>query len=438
MRTALFMMTVVAVFSLPSIAQEKLATGVGWFETRNNGKTIIYDTPDGVFRLDDGKATPRNICPAGSRMIYANSSEIKPLQDAILAETDGCLVHVNLTNGSTTELVKACSSAEVVEYGLDGNWCIVQVRVDRERAKPRYDYYRVDLNRATSERVLKTTSEIEDQTADFRRAVLEKNTLTVNCPGPKDKTLLQYRVDIKTKAVKSKVISEDEEADSPTTKPAETFDSLDGKTKVVIGRTDGKMVTGKEERDLDLPKSERWALPNRKAKPGFLTIYSVSDTNKDGKIDRNEGDLIEIYLLDLRTLKLALLADSKKENIGRDWSEDGRFAFWSRCEDRHSLYAHDTVTGKTSKLIDAAKFCIPCITLPDGRLIVNVDSGSSLTLVDLLDEKAKPVKVLGNVFSKWTLTANNTLVYWASGDQGDLIRIKIPPRTISTQPTTAP
>ncbi len=95
-----------------------------------------------------------------------------------------------------------------------------------------------------------------------------------------------------------------------------------------------KLYLAREGKEAELfeGKYRAWALPDVPLSPRRLAIQRLADTNKDGKISKKGGDLAEIWLLDLTTLKKQLLVDAKQENIMRGWSADGQVLAFKRWE----------------------------------------------------------------------------------------------------------
>ena len=181
------------------------------------------------------------------------------------------------------------------------------------------------------------------------------------------------------------------------------------------------------------------ASPNLDDSPTFLAVY----TRADPKTKFTVGENREIYLLDLKTLKFIRLAHAPRHPAGTGLVAGGAIPLLDAQESNGdnvvtSLYAHDTVTGKTRRLT-RTETGIEEVVMDDGFLLANIDG--HLCAIDLTAEDAPSIRLTDDSGGKCDIWGK-MVAYTRDPAKGSLSLVPMPlrkrPATSHPAPATAP
>ncbi len=402
-----WMLVMCVSLSVPAWGQEHaVAVGVLDFWVVAEGRVLVFIQEDGIYRVSQ---TEKEACP-----LFRGAPDVRGWMDerTMALGKGNDLVVLDVLSGAMKTVLANYMAYEVLDCAGGESFRIILAW--RDRPEPTWSFHIVFPAAGKARTVL----ELPADTDVVPRVVDEGRTLVVESDG-KGELRTQHRVDLRTFEVTRRVYSGQE-------LPLGVVDGWtcpDGKTRVTVD--DGKLwvVAGSERRPLGILVGRFSPAANRRTKPTHVALCGLTDTNGDGRIAREDGDVMQCVVLDLASLRLTLLADANCESVKGHWSDDGRYFIWS-VPDPDKQYAYDSRTDQTQPLLTGA--ARPDITLPDGRLIA-ADHGS-LSLLDMAGRGNVKQQVLVDALpSKWRVFGNS-IVYLQGDPDSRLLRRLIPQR----------
>jgi hypothetical protein len=224
---------------------------------------------------------------------------------------------LDLESGKATVCVSGAGNYKAFAMKPGRPWFMVMAI----RMAPRIDFefYKVSASTGKATRVYHTA---DDFGVEKHKVTKDGKTLVVHTESEKPGLLIRRTVDLASRKVKVKRV--------PRARQVQSYPLADGKGAVVEEKDSLFLVRGSERKDLFPGPGRAWAQPNTAKSPRWLRVQHLVDSTGDGRIAREDGDWVEMWILDLRTLKKKRLADTARENIGRDWSDDGKYLIYNR------------------------------------------------------------------------------------------------------------
>jgi len=339
----------------------KIAAGVQSWWIMDDGARVVFLDANGFHSWEEagGRMAMLHPCRLAGAVWQVGEKHL------CLQDEEGRLVLLDIKAGKAATALRGAESYEVygIEKGRD--WFIVQA--DRGDDNPGKDFYRLRLD-GNSQRVYETA----DAHDVFAAAVsADGKGLTIWSESDDPNRMVRESVDLATGKAKTEAVGREEAAAEGE---EANFALADGKGAVVVRKGRVRLAADGKEQDL-LPAGGRcWARANLAEGPTHLAVCRLTDTNGDGLLAREDGDRVELWMVDLRTGRANLLADANGENIERDWSPDGQCFPWSRWKEGGGcdLLVYSPRDGKTTAFPSPGKnrLWLPEAFLADGRILV--------------------------------------------------------------------
>ena len=305
----------------PAQPEPFLSNVRGWW-VLDNGKILIVHKNNRLATCDINSGATKSIGkePGSIRQLYRISKN-----------TLGYEVHgENFSIMDTqTGKVNVCVAGKgnYEPFGIKPNRGWFVVMAIRMSQGSNFEFHQVDLRTRKTRRLYDTNDQYG---VENFKITDDGKYLVVWTESDDVKTIIRRTVDLKTLKVKV----------SQTPRWRKVYPLVGGGR---IVKQDHKLVLERKEKLKDIfPQRGRvGAIPNCKKAPRWLAVQRLTDTNNDGRISRNDGDFIELWLLDLASLKKTQLADSICENIVRGWSKDGKYFAFSRWDRPDNLKGNE-------------------------------------------------------------------------------------------------
>jgi hypothetical protein len=300
---------------------------------------------EGIIRLVDPKrGTIREVCDAKARIRGVEQLDAARLVCDVADVAGKGLLLLDLETGKAAICFSGAESYSTLGIKPGRGWLMVKVERTEEAET---EFHRVDLKTRKAEVIFACKRYVEaSEVTD------DGVNLIVHTDSDKEEERIRHTVDLATKAVKTE----------KARRPAESWPQVDGQGSVVLDKH--KLFRERDgQRDpFFADPCWVWAEPNRKKAARWLMVNRLVDSNHDGKLAREDGDLVEIWVLDLKTLEMKQLADAKRENIDRDWSDDEAWLVYNRLlvsKDSKSLHGYlvlyEAATGTEKELAPVGK-----------------------------------------------------------------------------------
>jgi len=297
------------------------------------GKITVFDPKTGkVQRVHDEKKPIREVFPISRAVIgYEVHGE------------NFTMLH--LGTGRATVCVSGGGNYEAFAVKPGRGWFMVMAI--RMMPKINFEFHRVDLRTGETSKVYETGDRFGVEQFNVTD---DGTTLVVVTESGSVKTLIKRTVDMRLRTVVVENV--------PRFVRRKSFPLVGAQGRVAQEKDSLFLVRGGRREDLFPGLGRAWVIPNDKNASRWLKVGHIVDSNKDGNIAREDGDWIEIWVLDLATIEKKRLADTACENIGRGWTKDGAYIVYNRIRRPKGapgsyfgdIMLHEAVTGKTHTL----------------------------------------------------------------------------------------
>ena len=186
-------------------------------------------------------------------------------------------------------------------------------------------FFRVEIANAKSRRVYETKDKWAVELVRIRDG---ERKLIVSTASEQAGTMIQRTVDLYTRQVTVKKVPRGV-AEAP---PSRTSSYVLKASPRRIVEEDGRLwiQVGRKRMAMFREPGREWSLPDQLPSPTCLIVPRLVDSNKDGKIAREDGDRIEVWLVDLADGKQTRIADASRENVTRGWTPDGKYFLFNQ------------------------------------------------------------------------------------------------------------